>query len=123
MAKLIYVYSTLASSVMYQLTETGTNGVPRVVGEVHVKGGAGVAGEHLQTPNGVPTLVTAEQVALLEQNEVFQLHKKNGYVTISDERDIEKAIADMERRDVSAPLADADFTEEDKPTTASPKKR
>lgn len=122
MAKLIYVYCTLASSVIYQLTETGENGIPRAVGEVHVKGGAGVMGEHLQTPKGVPTLVTAEQVEMLKKNEVFQLHEKNGYVTISDEKDVEKAIADMQQRDVSAPLVDEDFKEGEKPTTAAPKK-
>lgn len=122
MAKLIYVYSTLASSVIYTLTETGENGIPRTVGEVHVKGGAGVAGEHLQTPKGVPTLVTAEQVALLEKNDVFKLHKENGYVVVSDEKDVEKAIADLQQRDVSAPLVDADFKEDEKPTTAAAKK-
>lgn len=114
--KLLCVFSTLAASVNYTDWETGKNGVPTDKGSVLVKGGAGVANEHIQTPRGVGTMVTEAQAEMLKRNTLFQMHKANGYVSIENvERPpnddaVEKAVANMEGRDVSAPLVNEDFT-------------
>lgn len=118
MAKLLCVFSTLASSNEYaDYRPPATPGQSPVKGDfVVIKGGAGVANANLQTPRGVPTMVTEAQVALLKRNEVFKLHEKNGYVTIEEvdrpptEDVVEKAVANMTGRDTSAPLVPQDFT-------------
>lgn len=93
-SKYLYVYSTLSSPVAYETTE----------GPIEVAGGANVAGKHLDTPRGVVTKVTAEQLALLEDNHVFKLHKENGFVTVdSNKEDPDKVASDMTGRDLSAP--------------------
>lgn len=125
-AKLIYVFSTLSSSVLYQLSKHNANGVPEVKGEVLIKGGAGIANEHLITPDGVPTLVTAEQRELLEANETFKVHAANGFIKIVEgTASLEEVVADMNRRDGSAPLVDADLAGVAAPKagTATPAKK
>jgi hypothetical protein len=115
--KLHCVFSTLTASNEYaDYTPPSTPGQSPIKGDsVIIKGGAGVANAHLQTPRGVPTMVTEAQIALLKRNEVFKLHEKNGFVTIAEverpptEDAVEKAVAAMTGRDNAAPLVDADF--------------
>lgn len=116
MAKLLCVFSTLATAVEYTEYKTGENGVPVALGSVLIKGGAGVANENIQTPRGVATMVTEAQAEALKRNELFKLHAKNGYVAIDTvERapsadDVENAAAGLTGRDTSAPLVPEDFT-------------
>lgn len=111
MAKVIVIYSTLASDMRYTNHKPGAADIPVPIGEVFVKGGAGVANDRLITPFGVATVVTEEQLKLLEQNSVFQLHKENGYILVSEEKgDPEKFAADMNANDPSRPLNDTDLT-------------
>ena len=65
----------------------------------------------LWTPVGYHTEVSDEDLALLEKNATFQLHKKNGFVRVDKKNtDIEKAVADMNRVDgESSPKTEADF--------------
>src|SRR5262249_17238793 len=98
--------------------------VPMPISEVLVRGGAGVANDRIVTPLGVATQITEVQAQMLEANPVFQLHKTNGYVQISEEEiSIEKAVADMTGPDVSAPLVENDLKAEDVPDASTSKKK
>lgn len=109
----VYVFSTLTSDMMYRTYGEGGGDVLVVDKEVFVKGGSNLPDKRLITPYGVMTEVSEEDYALLEANEVFKLHKANGFITVRDKpADAEKVATDMETRDQSAPLVDADFTEE-----------
>src|SRR6059058_692352 len=80
-AALFCVFSTLTCDNVYS-DYKDTNGHPVPTRSVLVKGGAGVANDRVITPRGVATMVTEEDVALLQRNSVFKLHMDNGFVTI-----------------------------------------
>lgn len=110
MSKDHYVYSTLSAPQEYVTYNSGAADLPQAVQSVFIAGGANVAGKHLVTPLGVVTKVTDEELKALETNEVFKLHKENGFVTVSDAKvDPEVVAADMTSRDEAAPLVDGDF--------------
>lgn len=114
------VASTLSCDVKYTLwapkSKDAPGGVNTAIAHVVVHGGHGVAHrrEHggLETPKGVLTSVTDEQVALLKKNETFQTHEKNGFVRIIEtEKKVasNKAADDLEGVEPSSPLTDKDF--------------
>lgn len=112
------VASTLTSDVKYTLWKSNPGGVNVSLGHVLIQGGHGVAHRRanggLDTPQGVITSVTADQLELLRKDDVFQLHMKNGFIRIIEsERKVEpeKAAKDLEAKEPSAPLDDADFKE------------
>lgn len=116
MAGQYYVYSTLTSDVEYALWSKPAGDLPIIERTVKIKGGANLANARLVTPYGVATSVSAEELDLLNGNEVFTLHKKNGFITVSEKsEDPEKVATDMTGRDASAPLVPQDFTEEEEP--------
>lgn len=105
---MIYIYSTLSSSVVYELEDGKA---------VTVKGGANIADKHFLTPLGVVTEVDESALQLLRKNHVFSLHLKNGHLKIDiQKQDIEKAVADMQRVDESAPDTEADAAVQEKKT-------
>lgn len=105
-----YIFSTLANDQTYQNWRSGDGGIPEPTHKVFVKGGAGVANDRLITPYGVMTEVSDTDLAELEKNQVFIKHKEGGFLTIrAKSADPEKVAADMNRKDKSAPLTDADF--------------
>lgn len=107
-----YVFSTLATDVRYtEWSAPIEKGALPIEGRsVHVKGGTGVANDRIVTPQGVCTEVEDEDVALLERNEVFKMHKANGFVTIQKKKaDPEKVASDMTTRDNSAPKTESDY--------------
>lgn len=106
-----YVFSTLANDQLYRnYANNAQQGVSIVESEVLIRGGAGVANDRLITPLGVATEISDAQLALLEANAVFQLHKKNGHIVIRDKRaDADKVATDMNARDPSKPLTPADY--------------
>ena len=115
MAKIHYVYSTLAAAVAYTLYQKGPNDLPVEAGSVTVQGGAGVVSRkgEPEAPAGVATPVTEEQAAMLEQNPVFKVHKANGYVVITtDKPEPERMAADMNTGDKSKQLNPADFPDQ-----------
>ena len=112
----VYVFSTLTSSVEYRNYGEGGADMPHVDRSVLIVGGSNIPDKHLVTPYGVMTKVSAEDISWLQENELFKLHQKNGYVTVRDKAaDPEKVATDMKTRDESAPLVDADFKEGEKP--------
>lgn len=124
-AKLLCVFSTLATPVEYVDWKNSDNGVPVQGRSVTIKGGAGVANEHIQTPRGVATMVTPEDVEVLKRNPLFALHEKNGFVAIDNverppsQSDADNVAAGLEGRDASAPLVPQDFTLNGQPAPAA----
>lgn len=124
MSKSIYVFSTLAASVLYQNFDKGGADLPIPQGSgVLIKGGAGVADRQFVTPRGVVTPVTPEELVYLSQNPVFALHKKNGFISVEESnKDIERVVSEsMQPGDESRQLTEEDFTTGDdgepKPST------
>lgn len=117
-----YVYSTLSTDVEYALWSKPAGDLPVVERTVLIKGGANVANDRVVTPYGIATNVSDEELELLNGNEVFNLHKKNGFITVSKKsEDPEKVATDMTGRDASAPLVPQDFPEGEAPTTGKTK--
>jgi len=108
-----YVFSTLSCDQKYQNWVKG-EGV-NVPGEfVMIKGGAGIAIDGGQasiwTPQGRMTEVSDDDMRILEANEGFKLHKKNGHIIVQAKKaDPEKVASDMNRKDASAPVTAADY--------------
>lgn len=115
MSKAMYVYSTLAAAVTYRGFQKTEGDVPVPSEGVTINGGSGVmARKSLETPQGVATRVTAEQLEILNSDPVFQMHKKNGYIKVSEHHAEPEAVAsDMESRDASAQLQEGDFNPDD----------
>lgn len=109
----VYVFSTLTSNMVYRAYKEGGADMPLVDKEILIAGGSNLPDKRLITPYGVMTEISPEDLAILEENEVFALHKANGFITVRDKpADPEKVATDMETRDQSAPLVDADFSED-----------
>ena len=104
----LYVYSTLTSDQRYTNYRKGENDLPAEVGSVFIKGGAGVANDRLVTPRGVVTAITEDDLKILEANDDFKLHKKNGFVEVSQSlTDADEVAAEMGGYDLSTPLTGA----------------
>lgn len=100
MANEVYIYSTLSSSVSYEV-EGGRN--------ILLAGGANIPNKHFFTPQGVVTKVTAEDLAGLKKNRVFELHHKNGFLRWEDKKqEIEQVVSGMQGSDSSAPDGESD---------------
>ena len=131
MSKKVYVYSTMTGPVEYAIWVNGGGDIPMIQKSVRIEGGANVADKHLHTPRGVCTIISEEDYAILQQDGVFQIHKKNGFITVEHSKapSIERAVADMESQDESAPLTPNDFDDgpgpkpeaEEAPAVAAPK--
>lgn len=101
-----YIFCTLANNQLY------TNYDPAPQGGMSperfqclIRGGAGVIDSHtLMTPQGAVTAVTDEQLAELEQNSDFRLHKERGYIVVrARSADVNKVAEDMNKADKSRP--------------------
>lgn len=111
-----YVFSTLPTDMTYTRWESAGDGVPKsLVHSVFIKGGAGVAqkpkpGTDIWTPLGNATPVSDEDLETLEKDPIFQLHKKNKYLTVRQKNaDVEVVALDMNRRDNSSPMTESDY--------------
>lgn len=117
----IYVYSTLSNDQEYTQyakgSEVANNLTPPVESVIRIAGKANITNKNLITPLGAMTEVSDEELAILRQNYVFQQHEKNGFIKVesrkySKEQVVDgSATADMNGRDSSAPLVDADVEE------------
>lgn len=114
-SKKFYIVSTMTAAVAYPRHINGGGDMPLAVDHVVIQGGANVPDKYMRTPEGgVVTPVTEEEMAVLQESPVFQMHQKNGFIKILDKepRDTEVAASDMEGRDKSAPMVDQDFEAE-----------
>lgn len=106
-----FIYSTLSCDQRYvKWSDAPAGGTPREERSILISGGANVANKNIITPQGVVTEVSEADLALLNENTLFQTHVKNGHITVQQkEVQVEKAVADMEKRDESAPLTPQDY--------------
>ena len=112
--KKCYVYSTLTSSVAYTIwaNSQGDRGLATAQKQIVINGGSGVMDSKVvHTPHGVATTVTEDELVLLEENSVFQLHVTNGFITTA-KKDIkvDVAVKSMRNKDASSPLNPKDIT-------------
>lgn len=111
-----YVFSTLANDQLYTNWMQGGGDMPIKGHSVLIKGGTGVANDRLITPLGVSTEITDHDLEELQKNPSFKDHEKNGFVVVKAKKaEAEKVAADMNLKDESAPLTDADYANEDGP--------
>lgn len=93
-----YILSKLSNTQCYTQYVKGVNDINNVVETVVIKGGADVINKKtLETPNGVVTEVTEQQLDILKQNKDFNRHVELGFITViehkpSEEKVEEKAI-------------------------------
>lgn len=116
MSDKVHIYSTLTSDMEYREYKAGGGDMHVLARSVTIKGGSNLPDPRLITAHGVVTTISAENMDWLKDNEIFQLHQKNGYITVAEVLvDPEKVAADMEGRDESAPLVEADFAPNEQP--------
>lgn len=109
-----YVYSTLTADTKYTGYKSGGGDLPVIAWQVLIAGGANVARKNLTTPYGLATKVSEDELKLLMNDSLFNLHKDNGFIRVSEaDEDADKVAADMTGRDESAPLVPQDFDPED----------
>lgn len=115
-----YIYSTMTSSVTYhqyqpvkdekELEEELRKGVRRPVRSVTINGGANVSNKFFETPRGVVTQVSAEELEFLKTDPTFKLHEKNKFVSIDYVKvvDTDRYVEDKDLapKDLSAPKDD-----------------
>lgn len=122
-----YAFSTLSTNQLYtKYLKSENNELSRVERTVLIKGGANVADKNFVTPRGVVTEITEEEYAYLKTNDLFNLHVKNGYVTIEERSaSVDKVADNMKAADESAPLTPQSYEVEDKapPVTNSKRKK
>ena len=108
-----YIFSTLTSDQRYRDYHKSDSKdiLPTVKSEVFIKGGHGVAGKHLITPQGVMTKITDDEYAILLNNSDFKMHVKNGFIKAEQRaHDVKKVIGDMAVKDKSSPLTPDDYS-------------
>ena len=108
-----YVFSTLTASNTYvKYNPQGGGDLPSVDRSVTIKGGSNLPNKHMLTSIGYMTEVSDEDMSWLQEDEIFKLHVKNGYIKVRDKpADAEKVATDLNTRDQSAPLVEQDFSE------------
>jgi hypothetical protein len=106
------IISTLTTGQTYVNHAPQGDGTVRPVFAIDINGGNGLTNLNGILVQGAETEVTNEQVEQLKQNAVFNLHVKNGFVTVYDgKQDKEVPLADLNQRDESAPFTPADVEE------------
>lgn len=112
-----YVYSTATCGTDYHIYEdTGNRDLAVVKKKISINGGHGVANKNFVTPQGVVTIVSDEDLELLEKDYHFRKHVEAGFITVQKRKtEPEKVAADMKDKDLSAPLTPKDFETVDNP--------
>jgi hypothetical protein len=104
----VHIYSTLTSSQDYGFHKELPAGGVETVKVVHINGGHGLTNIHGIMLQGTETVISDEDYELLKTNHTYQVHVKNGFITVNKKMDIEKAISDLAQRDGSAPVTQED---------------
>lgn len=113
MAK-VYIFSTLANDQNYTNWVKGGGDVPIKGHSVLIKGGTGVANNRLITPLGVSTEITDFDLEELKNNPAFLEHQKAGFIVVRNKKtDTEKVASEMNLKDESAPMTEADYASTD----------
>jgi hypothetical protein len=124
-----YIYSTLTCDNFYPVFADKSNpqALSVIKKKILVKGGHGVATYRgIQTPQGIVTVVSEEDLAILEAHPAFKKHRAAGFVTV-DKKDVKPEIMakNMEPKDGSAQITPDDFeqTEYEKGVTTLKSKK
>jgi hypothetical protein len=98
-----YIYSTMSADVLYNSLKRNNAGNIVQTEGILIKGGANVVAKRgdLITPRGVRTEVTDDQLARLEKDQLFNLHKENGFVTVDGKRNANDVAKNMQKKDKS----------------------
>jgi hypothetical protein len=117
----VHFYSTLSADVAYSANPIrrpdDSYEIPKTV---VIKGGHGIANSNIITPYGVRTEVSDEAYAAIKDCSVLKLHIENGFIKVESAKDdAEKVAADMTGRDLSAPMTENDYGDND-PEAAQP---
>lgn len=107
-----FITSKMAAGVTYAFYTQGENKINVVTDQITIDGGAGVINKRtLETPQGVVTEVTSEQLEKLKSHPLFQLHLKKGAVAIlGTEKEAKKADKDL-KEDKSSQIKPEDYEE------------
>lgn len=113
-----FVYSTATAPIKYTGFKDTSNDLKEITYEITIKGGHGLVDKNFITPQGVMTIVTAEEAEILLKDDHFKMHVERGFMRLEKTKaDTEKVSSDMEQRDKSAPLVPQDFVDGKAPTT------
>ena len=108
-----YIESTLANSVTYCKYDTSRKDMNILQEQVTIKGKTGVQDRKtlFSLEGGTITSVTDEQFEWLQQDSLFNFHKKRGFIKVyKNKSDAEKQAAKpAEEKDKSAQLKPEDF--------------
>jgi len=105
-----YVFSTMTQDVAYPLITRVDTDLPNIEKTVVIKGGANLINNRLETPRGVCTELSAEDMAICEMSPVFQAQKKDGFIHVEKGSvSVDKGIENLQSADESAPLTPADY--------------
>ena len=105
-----YITSKMATDVTYAFYTQGANKINVVTDEITIKGGAGVINKRtLETPQGLVTEVTDEQLDKLKSHPLFQTHLQNGAIAVlGTEKAAQKADKDL-KVDKSSQITPQDY--------------
>ncbi len=88
-----FILSKLSNTQCYTQYVKGVNGINNAVETVVIKGGADVINKKtLETPNGVVTEVTEQQLDILKQNKDFNRHVEAGFIAIIEHKPSEDKV-------------------------------
>lgn len=106
-----YVVSRAAQDIEYTEWEANKTGSHEKKKSVIIKGGAHVINrETLETPNGVITPVTDEELKFLKSNSTFQRHQEASFMEIVGDKEDAEDLAESEgQRDNGSQLTKKDF--------------
>lgn len=106
----MYITSKMASAVDYAFYKQGANKVNVVVKTIHINGGADVVNKRtLETPSGVVTELSDDDINMLKTHPLFIEHQKNGFVAIcGSEKEAKKADKTLEE-DKSSQITPQDY--------------
>lgn len=115
-----YVASKISADVEYAGWSKGKNGLNKKEHSVLIKGGANVLNKKtMETPNGVITEITKEELEFLKSNSTFKRHEKGGWVKVFTSKDAAQKHADTviknedgkTVKDAGSQLTEEDFEE------------
>lgn len=108
-----FIYSTLtcSNSFVVYAPKNDPKALSRIVKRIEIHGGHGMKNpKALDTPMGVVTRVSDEDLELLQKLSSFQRQVAAGYIVVDNKKtDPAKKAVDMNPKDNSAPLTPKDF--------------
>lgn len=104
-----YIHSTASQDMNYPIYAGGTDR-PQKVKEIIIKGRANVVDPRtLITPTGAVTEISDADLELLKKSSAFQRHVARGFMRVMNESELNTK--DMQKRDNSAQLQDAEYAD------------